>query len=250
MPVLLYRSGLPHRGGISLQQETLSPHPSPFASAAQYSLWLRYFFSWIQGWDLCLRVSGMPLHRVLRTRAIAAQVLSQCAVQRRVSCMHSSQPMKFVFLLWITIRGTFDASVWGTAVWCILSYFTNVLWLQCFCVFIPIHFIWNMSSIEYVRTHTNQDCLFYLRLESTLVGFAIILALVTSIIPTLAAILFLSLLAAWTNLETHWLHTWLFVACVVYILARGSGKRKMASILARGRGRRRMAVPAERSVLV
>ena len=136
--------------------------------------------------------------------------------------------MKFLFLLWITIRGTFEASVWATAVWCILYSFTNILWLQCFWVFIPIHFIWNMSFVEYVRTHTKQDCLFYMRQESMLVGLSIIHAIIISILPTIAAIVLLSLLEVWTNLETHWLHTWLFVACVVYNLSRGSGKRTMA----------------------
>ena len=49
--------------------------------------------------------------------------------------------MKFLFLLWIIIRGTFDASVLATAVWCILSYFSNVLWLQYFGIFYrnPLH---------------------------------------------------------------------------------------------------------------
>jgi len=136
--------------------------------------------------------------------------------------------MKFLFLLWITIRGTFEASVWATAAWCILYSFTNILWLQCFWVFIPIHFIWNMSFVEYVRTHTKQDCLFYMRQESMFVGLSIIHAIIISILPTIAAIVLLSLLEVWTNLETHWLHTWLFVACVVYNLSRASGKRTMA----------------------
>jgi len=136
--------------------------------------------------------------------------------------------MKFLFLLWITIRGTFEASVWATAVWCLLYSFTNVLWLQCFWVFIPIHFLWNMSFVEYVSTHTKQDCLFYMRRESMLVGVAILLAPIISILPTAAAIILLSVLQVWTHLETHWLHTWLFVACVVYILSRGSGRRRRA----------------------
>jgi hypothetical protein len=67
-----------------------------------------------------------------------------------------------------------------------------------------------------------------MRLELLSVGVAIITALPTSTIPTAAAIVLLSLLEVWTHLETHWLHTWLFVACVVYILARGSGKRRIA----------------------
>ena len=136
--------------------------------------------------------------------------------------------MRFLFLLWITIRGTFEASVWATAVWCSLYSFTNILWLQCFWVFIPIHFIWNISFVEYLRTHTKQDCLFYMRQESMLVGLSIIHAIIISILPTIAAIVLLSLLEVWTKLETHWLHTWLFVACVVYNLSRGSGKRRMA----------------------
>jgi hypothetical protein len=136
--------------------------------------------------------------------------------------------MKFLLLLWITIRGTFEATVWATAVWCILYSFTNVLWLQCFWVFIPIHFIWNMSFVEYVRTHTKRDCFCYMLIESISVGLSIIHAVIISILPTIAAIVLLSLLEVWTNLETHWLHTWLFVACVVYSLSRRSRKPRMA----------------------
>jgi hypothetical protein len=149
------------------------------------------------------------------------------SVKRLVSCS-PSQPMKFIFLLWITIRGIFDASVWATAVWCILGYFSNVLWLQCFGISIAIHLIRNWPFVEYVRVHTKQDCLIYMRRESTLVGFAIMLATLISILPTVAAIILLSLLQVWTHLETHWLHTWLFVACVVYNLSRSSGARRMA----------------------
>ena len=131
-------------------------------------------------------------------------------------------------LLWITIRGTFDASAWATAVWCILGYFSNVLWLQCFAISIAIHLIWNWPFVEYTRIHTKEDCLIYMRRESMLVGFAIMLAPILSIIPTIAAIVLLSMLEVWTHLETHWLHTWLFVACVVYNLVRSRGRRRMA----------------------
>ena len=43
----------------------------------------------------------------------------------------------------------------------------------------------------------------------------------------IAAIVLLSLVQVWTNLETHWLHTLLFVACVVYSFSRAKGKRRM-----------------------
>src|ERR1700730_17519900 len=45
---------------------------------------------------------------------------------------------------------------------------------------------------------------------------------------TVAAILLLSVLQIWTNLETHWLHTLLFVACVVYNCSRTRGRRRLA----------------------
>jgi hypothetical protein len=136
--------------------------------------------------------------------------------------------MKFLFLLWITIRGTFDASVWATAVWCLLYSFTNVLWLQCFGIFLAIHFIWNLSFLKYISTHTRQDCFSYLRLELVLFGLSILYAPIISILPTVGAIVLLSFLQTWTNLETHWLHTFLFVTCVVYNLLRGREKRRMA----------------------
>ena len=135
--------------------------------------------------------------------------------------------MNFVFLLWVTFWGVVDAAIWATAVWCLLGYF-NVLWLQCFWVFIPIHFVWNISVMKYGSTHTKQDCLSYMRRELMSV-VALILALPTSIIPTVAAILLLSLLELWTNLQTHWLHTLLCVTCIFYILARDREKKKMTA---------------------
>ena len=126
------------------------------------------------------------------------------------------------------MRGTFDASVWATAVWCILGYFSNVLWLQCFAISIAIQLIWIWPFKEYTRIYTKEDCLIYMRRESMLVCFAIMLAPILSIIPAIAAIALLSMLELWTHLETHWLHTWLFVACVVYNVARSSGTRRMA----------------------
>ena len=138
--------------------------------------------------------------------------------------------MKFLFLLWITVRGCFDASVWATSVWCVLCYFSNVLWLQCFGVSVAIHFISNLPFVNYINSHTKQNCLVYMRLESASVGLSVILALLLSPLLTIAAIALLSLLQVWTNLETHWLHTLLFVACVIYNLARASGKQRLAAL--------------------
>lgn len=136
--------------------------------------------------------------------------------------------MKFLFLLWITFRGAFDASVWATAVWCLLYSFTNVLWLQCFWIFLAIHFIGNLRFWKYINTHTRQDCFSYMRLESMLIGLSLLYTPIIAILPIVAAIVLLSLLQAWTNLETHWLHTCLFVTCVVFNLLRGRDKRRMA----------------------
>jgi hypothetical protein len=136
--------------------------------------------------------------------------------------------MKFLFLLWIAIRGAFDASVWATAVWCLLYSFTGVRWPQCFWIFLAIHFIGNLRFWKYTSTHTREDCFSYMRLESILFGLSIMYTPVISILPIVGAILLLSLLQAWTNLETHWLHTCLFVSCVVFNLLRGRDKRRMA----------------------
>src|ERR1700730_11237194 len=135
--------------------------------------------------------------------------------------------MKFLFLLWVTIRGTFDAAVWATAVWCILCYFSNVLWLQCFGIFIAIHFLSNMPLAKYVKSHTRQDCLHYIQIEAGQVGLSIFYGLILGPLITVAAIALLSVVQVWTNLETHWLHTLLFVACVVYNFSRANGKRRM-----------------------
>lgn len=136
--------------------------------------------------------------------------------------------MKFLFLLWITIRATFDASVWATAVWCLLYSFADVLWLHWFWIFLAIHLIGNLSFGKYISTHTRQDCVSYMRLESVLVGLSILSAPIIAVIPTVAAILLLSFLQVWTNLETHWLHTFLFVTCLVYNLLTVRKRRTMA----------------------
>jgi hypothetical protein len=136
--------------------------------------------------------------------------------------------MKFLFLIWITIRATLDACVWATAVWCLLYSFTNVLWLQWFWIFLAIHFLGNLSFGKYISTHTRQDCGSYIRLESKLVGLSILSAPVIAVIPAAAAILLLSFLQVWTNLETHWLHTFLFVTCLVDILLTVRKRRTLA----------------------
>ena len=138
--------------------------------------------------------------------------------------------MKFLFLLWITVRACFDASVWATAVWCILCYFSNVLWLQCFGISRAIHFLSNLPFVNYISSHTKQHRLVYMRVESASVGLSVIFALLLSPLLTIAAIALLSVLQVWTNLETHWLHTLLFAACVIYNLSRASGKRRLAAV--------------------
>jgi hypothetical protein len=141
---------------------------------------------------------------------------------------HLSLRIKFLFLLWIIIRSTFDAAVSATAAWCILYLFTKVLWPQCFWAFLAIHFIWDLSLVKYATTHTRQDCFLYLRLESISVVLSTFYGLVLSLLPALAVLVFLSLLEVYTGLEPHWLHTWLLVACVIYVLSRARGKRRMA----------------------
>jgi hypothetical protein len=165
-----------------------------------------------------------------RFSAICGLKFSPNPSYKDVGRANLSQPIKFLFLLWVIFRGIFDSSVLATAVWCILCYFSNVLWLQCFGIFIAIYFISNIPFVNYIKIHTKQDCLIYMRTESALVGCSIILSLILSPLLTVAAIVLLSLLEVWTNLETHWLHTLLFVTCVDYILLRASGQRKMAML--------------------
>jgi hypothetical protein len=136
--------------------------------------------------------------------------------------------MKFLFLFWIAIRGILDVSIGATAAWCALYSFSNVSWLQCFWIILAIHFVGNLSLITIIRTQTREDCFAYIRRESMLVGLSIISAPILAILPTVAVIVLLSLLQVWTNLETHWLHTWLLVTCLAYILLRAREARKMA----------------------
>jgi hypothetical protein len=136
--------------------------------------------------------------------------------------------MKFLFLLWIAMEGIFEASVWATAAWCLLYSFSNISWLQCFWISLAIQFVGRFSCAKYVKTHSREDCLSHIRRESRLVGLHIISAPILSILPTVAAIILLSLLQVWTQLETHWLHTWLLVTCLVFIFLRACEARKMA----------------------
>src|SRR5260221_13988787 len=92
-----------------------------------------------------------------------------------------------------------------------------------------VHLVWNIAAMRYGSTRTREDCLLYMRRESSSIGVSLFLALATSIIPTGAAILFLSLSAFWTKLQTHWLHTWLGVTCALYIAAKASQRRRMTT---------------------
>ncbi len=158
---------------------------------------------------------------------LAAQVVLQSAVQR-VLYTHVSRIIKFVFLLWVAFWSVIDASIWATASWCLLGYF-KILWFQCFWVFMLVHLVWNIPAMKYGSTRTSEDCLLYMRRESMSIGVALFLALATSIIPTAAAILLLSLSELWTNLQAHWLHTWLGVTCALYIAAKASQRRRMTT---------------------
>jgi hypothetical protein len=136
--------------------------------------------------------------------------------------------MKFLFLLWIAIRGILDVSIGATAAWCALYSFSTVSWLQCFWVILAIHFVGNLSFAKLIRIQTREDCFSYIRRESMLVGLSIISAPILSILPTVAVIVLLSLLQVWTKLETHWLHTWLLLTCLAYTFLRVREARKMA----------------------
>jgi hypothetical protein len=135
--------------------------------------------------------------------------------------------MKFLFLLWIAIRGILDVSIGATAAWCALYSFSSVSWPQCFWIILAIHFVGNLSLVKLIKTQTREDCFAYIRRESMLVALSIISAPILAILPTVAVIVLLSLLQFLTNLETHWLHTWLLVTCLAYILLRVREGRKM-----------------------
>jgi hypothetical protein len=136
--------------------------------------------------------------------------------------------MKFLFILWITIRAIFNASIWATSAWCLLYLFINASWWQCFWIFLAIQIIGDLSLFRYIRNHNRQECFSYLRLDSILVGLSILYAPIIAIVPTIIAVLVLTFLQAWTNMTVHWLHTWLFVSCAVYNLLRAREDRRMA----------------------
>lgn len=135
--------------------------------------------------------------------------------------------MKFLFLLWIAMGRIFDASIWATAAWCVLYSFSDVSWLQCFWISLAIHFVGSLWFVKYIRISTREACFSYIRREARLFGLFIISAPVISILPTVVAIVLLSVLQTWTNLESHWLHTWLLVTCLVYNFFRVREARRM-----------------------
>src|SRR5258708_37146933 len=92
-----------------------------------------------------------------------------------------------------------------------------------------VHLVWNIPAMKYGSTRTSEDCLLYMRRESSSIGVALFLALATSIIPTAAAILLLSLSELWTNLQSHWLHPGLGVKCALYIAAKASQTTRMTT---------------------
>jgi len=92
-----------------------------------------------------------------------------------------------------------------------------------------VHLVGNIPAMKYGIIRTNEDCLLYMRREAMSIGVALILALPVSIIPTAATILLLSLLELGTNLQTHWLHTWLCVTCLLYIAAKASQKKRITT---------------------
>jgi hypothetical protein len=178
--------------------------------------------------DRCVHpniASGRAVSLFLKTQHRGSRILRR---RRTARVFTVPQPMKILFLFWITIRGAFDASVWATAVWCLLYSFTNVLWPQCFWAFLAIHFLGNLPLVKYVSRHTSQDCFAYIFLEARSIVLSILQTPIIAVLPAVAAIVLLTFLQAWTNLETHWLHTCLFVFCLVYILLRGREKRRMA----------------------
>ena len=92
-----------------------------------------------------------------------------------------------------------------------------------------VHLVCKIPAMKYGIIRTNEDCLLYMRREAMSIGVALILVLPLSIIPTVAAILLLSLLELWTNLQTHWSHTWLGVTCMLYIAAKATQKKSITT---------------------
>ena len=134
--------------------------------------------------------------------------------------------MKFLFLLWIAMEASLTLPSGQPLPG---AYFTPLAPFPGCNVFgssLAIHFIGNLSFVKYIRTHTREDCFSYIRRESKLIGLSIISAPILSILPTVGVIVLLSLLQVWTNLETHWLHTWLLVTCLVYNLLQGARSAK------------------------
>src|SRR5258708_39407149 len=79
-----------------------------------------------------------------------------------------------------------------------------------------VQLVWNIPAMKYGSTRTSEDCLLYMRRESSSIGVALFLALATSIIPTAGAILLLSLSELSTSPPTHWLPPSLGFAASAY----------------------------------
>jgi hypothetical protein len=147
-------------------------------------------------------------------------------------------PMKYLLIAWTLIRSCFEASVWATAAWCVLFPFfrhgqplpasggwNSLLWLQCFGLSLAVQLAINHRIITFAFKHSANGCQQFIKVDSMFVGSAILLALISSVIPAIGGIVLLNLTIRWTHMPPNWLRTWLFVLCICYSYFRSKGKQ-------------------------
>jgi hypothetical protein len=155
-------------------------------------------------------------------RQIRHEVASTPATDRELWSVVLKDAMNSLLTFWTVIRLTFEASVWSTAAWSVLCPFIGIDWVEYFGGFAVIQLLMNSRIARLVGTLSAQQCGRMMKVEAAGSGTTILIALVSSLVPTAIAIGCLSLTSGWTHMHPNWLRTWLFVACALYIYFRAT----------------------------
>ena len=130
--------------------------------------------------------------------------------------------MKFLLILWTTIRNAFEGAVWATLVWTASESFFDVEWIYLFWGFFAILCLQGLKVLG-AEPWLGRAMV---TIDPMLVGLAIWQAVMCALIPTVIAIVVGNMISSWTQRVPDWLHVFLFFGCAFYIFWRRNGKRK------------------------
>jgi hypothetical protein len=127
--------------------------------------------------------------------------------------------MKFLLILWTTLRNAFEASVWATLVWTAAEPFHPIRWIYAFWIFFTILFLQGLKVLGAEPWLARVMVM----IDPLLVGSAIWQGVMCALIPAVVTIVVANLTSSW---HPDWLRVFLFFACGFYTLWRSNGKRK------------------------